>query len=176
MKYHNIKIRGRTCSCDDKRLVQGTVGQDAVTLDLDEEWNGLEVTVTFVSSKGPYTPAGQDGIWPVPWEVLAEDGEVTVGIEGRRGTDVLKTVRPEWALRVRPSISSPGQLPSDPTVSDLQALVLEAKELKAQIAQTVADARAVLGEIEGYGIAEWSVDAGAHRLLVGPIKSRKDDA
>lgn len=101
---------------------------------------------------------------------------MAVGIEGRRGTDVLKTVRPEWALRVRPSISSPGQLPSDPTVSDLQALVLEAKELKAQIAQTVADARAVLGEIEGYGIAEWSVDAGAHRLMVGPVKSRKDDA
>lgn len=56
MKYHNIKIRGRTCSCDDKRLVQGTVGQDAVTLDLDEEWNGLEVTVTFVSPKGSFTP------------------------------------------------------------------------------------------------------------------------
>lgn len=49
-------------------------------------------------------------------------------------------------------------------------------KLKAQIAQTVDDARAVLGEIEDYGIAEWSVDAGAHRLLVGPIKSRKDDA
>lgn len=168
MKYHNIKIRGRTCSCDDKRLVQGTVGQDAVTLDLDEEWNGLEVTVTFVSPKGSFTPAGRDGIWPVPWEVLTDHGEVTVGIEGRRGTDVLKTVRP--------SISSPGQLPSDPTVSDLQALVLEAKELKAQIAQTVADARTVLGEIEGYGIAEWSVDARVHRLLVGPVKSRKDDA
>lgn len=61
-------------------------------------------------------------------------------------------------------------------MSDLQALVLEAKELKAQIAQTVADARAVLGEIEDYGIAEWSVDAQAHRLLVGPVKSRKDDA
>lgn len=58
MRYHNIKIRGRTCSCDDKRFVQGTVGQDAVTLDLDEEWNGLEVTVTFVSPKGSYTPAG----------------------------------------------------------------------------------------------------------------------
>ena len=61
-------------------------------------------------------------------------------------------------------------------MSDLQALVLEAKELKAQIAQTVADAHAVLGEIEDYGIAEWSVDARVHRLLVGPVKSREDDA
>ena len=111
----------------------------------------------------------------MPWEVLKETGEVEVGIEGRRGTDVLKSVRMPWPFHVRPSLTV-GQLPSDPTVSDLQALVLEAKELKAQIAQTVADARAVLGEIEDYGIAEWSVDARVHRLLVGPVKSREDDA
>lgn len=88
---------------------------------------------------------------------------------------MLKSVRMPWPFHVRPSLTV-GQLPSDPTVSDLQALVLEAKELKAQIAQAVADARAVLGEIEDYGIAEWSVDARVHRLLVGPVKSRKDDA
>ena len=49
-------------------------------------------------------------------------------------------------------------------------------KIKAQIAQTVDGAHAVPGEIEGYGIAEWSVDTEAHRLLVGPVKSRKDDA
>lgn len=107
--------------------------------------------------------------------VQGTQGVDAVGIEGRLGTDVLKSVRMPWPFRVRPSLTV-GQLPSDPTVSDLQALVLEAKELKAQIAQTVADARSVLGEIESYGIAEWSVDARAHRLLVGPVKSRKDDA
>lgn len=122
MKIHKIKVRDRTVSCDDLELVQGTQGVDAVGLDLDPEWTGLEVTVTFAAAAGNYTPARDGGVWPVPWEVL------------------------------------------------------EAKELKAQIAQTVADARAVLGEIEDYGIAEWSVDAWAHRLLVGPIKSRKDDA
>lgn len=175
MKIHKIKVRDRVVSCDDLELVQGSQGVDAVGLDLDPEWTGLEVTVTFAAAAGNYTPARDGGIWPVPWEVLKETGEVEVGIEGRRGTDVLKSVRMPWPFHVRPSLTV-GQLPSDPTVSDLQALVLEAKELKAQIAQTVADARAVLGEIEGYGIAEWSVDAGAHRLLVGPVKSRKDDA
>ena len=174
MKVHKIKVRDRTVSCDDLELVQGTQG-DAVVLDLDTEWTGLEVTVTFAAAAGNYTPALDGRVWPVPWEVLKETGEVEVGIEGRRGTDVLKSVRMPWPFHVRPSLDA-GQLPSDPTVSDLQALVLEAKELKAQIAQTVADARAVLGEIEGYGIAECSVDAGAHRLLVGPVKSRKDDA
>lgn len=159
MKVHKIKVRDRTVSCDDLELVQGTQGVDAVGLDLDPEWTGLEVTVTFAAAAGNYTPARDGGIWPVPWEVLKETGEVEVGIEGRRGTDVLKSVRMPWPFHER-----------------LQALVLEAKELKAQIAQTVADARAVLGEIEDYGIAEWSVDARVHRLLVGPVKSRKDDA
>lgn len=124
MKIHKIKVRDRTVSCDDLELVQGTQGVDAVGLDLDPEWTGLEVTVTFVAAAGNYTPARDGGVWPVPWEVLKETGEVDVGIEGRRG----------------------------------------------------ADARSVLGEIEDYGIAEWSVDARVHRLLVGPIKSRKDDA
>lgn len=102
MKVHKIKVRDRTVSCDDLELVQGTQGVDAVGLDLDPEWTGLEVTVTFAAAAGNYTPARDGGIWPVPWEVLKETGEVEVGIEGRRGTDVLKSVRMPWPFHVRP--------------------------------------------------------------------------
>lgn len=133
MKVHKIKVRDRTVSCDDLELVQGTQGVDAVGLDLDPEWTGLEVTVTFAVAAGSYTPARDGGIWPVPWEVLKEAGEVEVGIEGRRGTDVLKSVRMPRPFHVRPSLTV-GQLPSDPTVSEYQ--------------KVYADCTAMLGSID----------------------------
>lgn len=176
MKVHKIRVRDRAASCDSPDLVQGTQGVDAVALDLDSEWSGLEVTVTFAAGSDTYTPAASDGLYPVPWELLREPGEIEVGIEGRNGTDVLRSVRMPWPLKVRPSLDGPGVQPSDPTVTDLQALVLEAKELRAQIAETVADARDVLGRIESYGIAEWGVDPETHRITVKPVRIRKDDA
>lgn len=176
MKIHKIRVRDRTVSCDSPDLVQGTQGVDAVALDLDSEWTGLEVTLTFASGSDSYTPAAVDGLYPVPWELLKETGEIEVGIEGRRGTDVLKSVRMPWPMKVRPSVAGPGATPSDPTLSNLQAIVLEAKELKRQIAETVTEARDVLERIESYGIAEWGVDAESHRLTVKPVKIRKDDA
>lgn len=133
MKVHKIKVRDRAVSCDDLELVQGTQGVDAVALDLDPEWTGLELTVTFSAASGRYTPARSGGLWPVPWEVLKETGEVEVGIEGRRGTDVLKSVRMPWPFRVRPSLEV-GELPSDPTVSEYQ--------------KVWADCTAMLGSID----------------------------
>lgn len=173
MKIHKIRVRDRTVSCDATDLVQGTQGVDAVALDLDSEWAGLELTVTFAAGSDSYTPAAVDGLYPVPWELLRETGEIEVGIEGRRGTDVLKSVRMPWPMKVRPSVAGPGATPSDPTVSDLQALVLEAKDLQKQISETVAEARDVLARIESYGIAEWGVDAEGHRLTIKPVKIRK---
>ena len=38
MRTHTIKVRGRRASIDDRMLVQGTVGEDVLALDLDEEW------------------------------------------------------------------------------------------------------------------------------------------
>lgn len=47
MRAHTLKVRGRRASIDDRTLVQGTVGEDVLALDLDEEWDGLVVTVAF---------------------------------------------------------------------------------------------------------------------------------
>lgn len=44
---HTLKVRGRRASIDDRMLVHGTVGEDVVALDLDEEWDGLVATVAF---------------------------------------------------------------------------------------------------------------------------------
>ena len=66
MRVHTLRVRGRAVECDDLALVQGTVGQDCLALELDEEWTGLAVTVAFVSDSERRTPAkNHDGTYTV---------------------------------------------------------------------------------------------------------------
>lgn len=69
MRTHTIKVRGRRASIDDRMLVQGTVGEDVLALDLDEEWDGLVVTVAFKWQHDSSIVAKQvEGGYEVPWE------------------------------------------------------------------------------------------------------------
>ncbi len=80
MKKRTLIVRGREAYSTDTRLVQGTVGQDCVALELDEEWRGLDVTVAFEHETGERrTPAkNPDGTYTVPWECLAKTGAVSM--------------------------------------------------------------------------------------------------
>lgn len=183
MKVHRIAVRGRRCTCDDRELVQGTAGQDAIALSLDSEWEGLEVTVTLRGAAGSYTPAARDGTWPVPHELLADVGEIEVGIEGRRGADVLRSVRMEWPMTVLPSLDGPGRTPADPTVDDYTQALLDVKasirastDALRSVESALADVSAVLSAIESYGVAEWGVSPDDHRLRIGPVRTRKEGA
>lgn len=67
MREHVIRVRDRVATCKDRSFVQGTVSADRVSLDLDDEWVGLTLTVTFVSASDNITPPmSDDGTWLVP--------------------------------------------------------------------------------------------------------------
>lgn len=123
MRNHTLTVRGREATCSDLELVQGTVMEDAVRLDLDGEWDGLDVTIAFFGSGRVVSPAANgDGTYTVPWEVLKDAGAVYVGVEGRRDGRLLAHARMERPLVVRPSMSPIHAVsPHDPTVTDLQA-------------------------------------------------------
>lgn len=132
MRIHHVEVRDRRADCDDLDLVQGSVGCDAVALELDAEWDGLAVTVAFegsgvmrAASKGP------DG-YVVPWECLAEPGAVRVGIEGRADGVLLKHANMARPFRcLRSMDAGEATAPGDPTESEWRRLAEECREAAA---------------------------------------------
>ena len=97
MLVHNVTVRGRTSHIDGIDLVQGTVGMDYLSLDLDDEWDGLDIVVALGGSGERIAPAR---------------------LGGGSGGDVLRTIDLPTAFRVLPSTSVYGaQSPSDPTLT-----------------------------------------------------------
>ena len=119
MLVHNVTVRGRTSHIDGIDLVQGTVGMDYLSLDLDDEWDGLDIVVALGGSGERIAPARLgSGLWPIPHEVIEESGFVSLTVEGGSGGDVLRTIDFPTAFRVLPSTSVYGaQSPSDPTLT-----------------------------------------------------------
>ena len=90
MRTHTIKVRGRRASIDDRTLVQGTVGEDVLALDLDEEWDGLVVTVAFKWQHDSSIVAKQvEGGYEVPWECNQQPGKVLIAVEGTKDGKVM---------------------------------------------------------------------------------------
>lgn len=120
MLVHNVTVRGRTSRIDGIDLVQGTSGVDFLSLDLDDEWGGLDVVVALGGSGERVAPARLgNGLWPIPHEVIGETGFVSLTIEGGSGGDVLRTIDLPTAFRVLPSTSVFGaQAPGDPTLTE----------------------------------------------------------
>ena len=150
MIVHTLRVRGRAVECDDLALVQGTVGQDCVRLELDEEWAGLAVTVTFVSDSERRMPAkNPDGTYTVPWECLAKAGSVRGIVEGR-GEDgtVLKHARMERPFRVLASdAAQDAPATGEPTKTEWMRLAEEA-EAAAKEANEAADRLEGLSSME----------------------------
>ena len=44
---HTITVRDRRISTTNAKLIQGSKGSDGIVLDLDDEWDGLDVTVAL---------------------------------------------------------------------------------------------------------------------------------
>lgn len=86
MKTHTVKVRDRQLSCDSKLIPQGSHGQDAIELDLDDEWDGL--TVYMVIKRGEdkrvldYTEESQAGPVTLPDDILDELGPISVALVG----------------------------------------------------------------------------------------------
>lgn len=117
MVNHILTVRGRTASISPRTLVQGTVGQDTLTLDLDSEWNGLNVTVTFVAATTEVTPALNANVCEVPHEVLVDSGEVDVFVLGTRDGKAMRHASLAHKMVVKKSNMSDGSTTADPSIS-----------------------------------------------------------
>ncbi len=117
MVNHILTVRGRKASVTPRTLVQGTVGQDTLTLDLDSEWNGLNVTVTFVSSTTELTPALTANMCEIPHEVLVDSGELDVFVLGTRDGKAMRHASLAHKMVVKKSNMSDGSTTADPSIS-----------------------------------------------------------
>lgn len=153
MRTHVLRVSRRSARCDDLVLVQGTVGEDRVVLELDDEWSGLEVSVAFLGSGEKVSPAaGHDGAYIVPWEVMERPGAVSVAIEGRADGVVLRHATMERPFVVRPSCGAgDSTTPSEPTETELQAAAREAREAAGDARDAAEEVirRADAGELDG---------------------------
>ena len=117
MVNHVLTVRGRKASVTPRTLVQGTVGQDTLTLDLDSEWNGLNVTVTFVAATTEVTPVLNANMCEIPHEVLVDSGEVDVFVLGTRDGKAMRHASLAHKMVVKKSNMSDGSTTSDPSIS-----------------------------------------------------------
>lgn len=117
MVNHVLTVRGRKASVTPRTLVQGTVGQDTLTLDLDSEWNGLNVTVTFVAATTEVTPVLNANVCDIPHEVLADSGEVDVFVLGTRDGKAMRHASLAHKMVVKKSNMSDGSTTADPSIS-----------------------------------------------------------
>lgn len=152
MRTHTIKVRGRRASIDDRMLVQGTVGEDVLALDLDEEWDGFVVTVAFKWQHDSSIVAKQvEGGYEVPWECNQHPGKVLVAIEGTLGGKVMRHATIDYPMVVLPSEDAGGAAPSDPTVGEFRQAYEDAKTATESAAEAAVDVkrRADSGEFKG---------------------------
>lgn len=117
MVNHVLTVRGRKASVTPRTLVQGTVGQDTLTLDLDSEWNGLNVTVTFVAATTEITPVLNANVCDIPYEVLVDSGEVDVFVLGTRDGKAMRHASLAHNMVVKKSNMSDGSTTADPSIS-----------------------------------------------------------
>ena len=117
MVNHVLTVRGRKASVTPRTLVQGTVGQDTLTLDLDSEWNGLNVTVTFVAATTEVTPVLNANMCEIPHEVLVDSGEVDVFVLGTRDGKAMRHASLSHKMVVKKSNMSDGSTTADPSIS-----------------------------------------------------------
>lgn len=143
-------------------LVQGTVGEDVLALDLDEEWDGFAVTVAFKWQHDSSIVAKQvEGGYEVPWECNQHPGKVLVAIEGTLGGKVMRHATIDQPMVVLPSEDAGGAAPSDPTVGEFRQAYEDAK--------TATESAA-----EAAGIAKAAVDV-KRRADSGEFKGEKGD-
>lgn len=191
MRTHTIKVRGRRASIDDRMLVQGTVGEDVLALDLDEEWDGLVVTVAFKWQHDSSIVAKQVyGGYEVPWECNQQPGKVLIAVEGAKDGKVMRHATIGHPMVVLPSEEASGTSPTDPTVSEYRkvyedvkmatatanAAADDAKEAAedALVAAGNADAQAAAAQLASQVAANAAADV-KRRADSGEFKGEKGD-
>ena len=125
LHVHTLTVRNHRVSCDSPVLVQHGMGHDALTLDLDAEWDGLSVRLVLGSCEGAYDVLYEGEPVTVPASTLAEAGWLPVSVVGYGGDGAVRvtTERCDHLLRVVESGCVDGSVPPEDAPDLLGQLV-----------------------------------------------------
>lgn len=142
LHVHTLVVRDHRISCCDRDMVQHGMGHDAISLDLDAEWDGLTITVVIGECDAAYDAVWQGEPWVLPAVALFEAGWLPVTVVGRddSGTVRVVTERCDHLLRVVASGCVDGSVPPDDAPDILHELLGAAED--AREAAEGADAAA----------------------------------
>lgn len=133
---HAVTVKHRIAFCEAFTLVKGTVNSDSITVDFDEEWNGLTVVCTFYrNDRAPISPAlgaVVEGAYIIPWEMCEAPGKVGVTFQGISGKRIVRTAALEQQLTVIDSYASTGANSEEPTINEYEAALAEVKQATKQ--------------------------------------------
>lgn len=141
LHVHTLTVRGHEIRCCDPVVVANGIGHDALQLDLDPGWDGLDVTVTIGGSYGPTSLVWSGEPVVIPASLIDHPGFLPVGIVGYGdgGKVRVLTAAADCLLKVVPSGPYEGDEPvPDPT--DVLGQLLEARDEALEAAQRAEDA------------------------------------
>ena len=142
LHVHTLVVRDHRISCCDREMVQHGMGHDAISLDLDAEWDGLTITVVVGECDAAYDAVWQGEPWVLPAVSLFEAGWLPVTVVGRDDTGTVRVVteRCDHLLRVVASGCVDGSVPPEDAPDILHELLGAAED--ARDAPDAADAAA----------------------------------
>lgn len=142
LHVHTLVVRDHRISCCDREMVQHGMGHDAISLDLDAEWDGLTITVVVGECDAAYDAVWQGEPWVLPAVSLFEAGWLPVTVVGRDDTGTVRVVteRCDRLLRVVASGCVDGSVPPEDAPDILHELLGAAED--ARDAADAADAAA----------------------------------
>ena len=141
LHVHTLTVRGHEIRCCDPVVVANGIGHDALQLDLDPGWDGLDVTVTIGGSYGPTSLVWSGEPVVIPASLIDHPGFLPIGIVGYGdgGKVRVLTAAADCLLKVVPSGPYEGDEPvPDPT--DVLGQLLEARDEALEAAQRAEDA------------------------------------
>ena len=139
---HVLTVRNHRISCCDHVLVQHGMGHDALSLDLDAEWDGLSIKLVIGGCGDAYDAIYSGEPVTVPSSSLAEPGWLPVSVVGYGGDGTVRvtTERCDHLLRVVESGCVDGSVPPEDAPDILHELLGAAED--ARDAADAADAAA----------------------------------
>lgn len=133
-----LTYAGRDCTEKDVTIITtGSVETVTAAFAFDAEWDGFARTAIF-SSGGTVKRVVLDdaNACVVPWEVLTNCKQLTIGVVGTSGNRVLPSV--PVTIPIIDGVCNGGTPPDDPT-PDIYAQLLDLAKETQQIAQSVRD-------------------------------------
>lgn len=133
-----LNFSGRDCADKSVSLVTtGSVRTVTAEFDFDAEWDEFARTAIFAAGGTVKRVALDDAnACVVPWEVLTNCKQLTIGVVGTSGNRVLPSV--PVTIPIIEGVCNGGTPPDDPT-PDIYAQLLDLAKETQQIAQSVRD-------------------------------------